>query len=72
LVYVIKRWEATMRRILRRRGVEQLVGLGRSQIYSLMETRLFPKQIKLGPRAVGWVEEEIEAWIEERIGERDK
>jgi prophage regulatory protein len=61
-----------MRRILRRRDVEQLVGLGRSSIYAMMENGTFPKAVKLGPRAVGWVEEEIEAWIEARIEARDQ
>jgi prophage regulatory protein len=60
-----------MRRILRRRDVEKLVGLGRSSIYAMMDNGTFPQAIKLGPRAVGWVEEEIEAWIEEKIETRD-
>ena len=29
----------------------------------------FPKPIKLGPRASGWLESEINAWISERIAE---
>jgi prophage regulatory protein len=60
-----------MRRILRRRDVQRLVGLGRSSIYSMMAKGTFPQAIKLGPRAIGWVEEEIEAWIEEKIEMRD-
>jgi prophage regulatory protein len=31
----------------------------------------FPKPVKLGPKAVGWVEEEIDAWIRARMAERD-
>ena len=54
-------------RILRRRQVMDLTGLSRSGIYSLIERGQFPKQIKLGEKAVGWPEPEVEAWIEERI-----
>ena len=32
----------------------------------------FPKKVRLGPRAVGYVESEIDAWIEARIAERDR
>ena len=27
----------------------------------------FPKPVQLGPRAVGWIESEVSAWITERI-----
>jgi prophage regulatory protein len=60
-----------MRRILRRRDVEKLMGLGRFSIYAMMENGTFPQTVKLGPRAVGRVEEEIDAWIESRIEARD-
>jgi len=42
-------------------------GLSRSTIYSLVSQQKFPKQINLGPRAVGWVASEVSDWIEERI-----
>jgi hypothetical protein len=31
--------------------------------------RLTPRAISLGPRSVGWVESEIDAWIAQRIEE---
>ncbi len=31
---------------------------------------LFPKRIKLGPHAVGWLESEVDAWIAKRAGNR--
>jgi len=31
----------------------------------------FPKQVQLGPKAVGWIEAEIDAWIAARIAARD-
>jgi prophage regulatory protein len=41
--------------------------LSRSQIYRLIEQDDFPKQVRLGERAAGWVEEEIDCWLRERI-----
>ena len=53
-------------RILRRKEVERLTGFGRSQIYALMVTGQFPRQIKLSARAVGWRESEVVAWLNTR------
>ena len=54
--------------ILRRRQVEARIGLGRSTIYSRMkEDPTFPRQIRLGSRAVGWLASEVEAWLTARI-----
>ncbi|MSQ54907.1 MAG: AlpA family transcriptional regulator [Betaproteobacteria bacterium] len=57
------------RRLLRLPDVEQAVGYRRTAIYDKVKTGEFPKPIPLGPRAraVGWISEEIEAWIESRI-----
>jgi prophage regulatory protein len=44
-------------------------GLSRSAVYDLVRNGKFPSQIKLGPRAVGWVESELADWIEARIDE---
>jgi prophage regulatory protein len=47
--------------------VQARVGLSRSQIYRLVSLGEFPPPVSLGPRAVAWVSDEIEAWIESRI-----
>jgi prophage regulatory protein len=57
--------------ILRRRTVEKRTGLARSTIYDLMAANRFPRPISLGPRAVGWLESEISAWIRERAAQRE-
>ena len=41
--------------------VKNRTGKSRSTIYQAINNGTFPKQIKLGPRAVGWIEAEIEA-----------
>lgn len=39
----------------------------RTAIYEEMKEGTFPKQIPIGPRAVGWDESEIDAWIDQKI-----
>jgi prophage regulatory protein len=56
-------------RILRLREVCALTGLGRSFIYQLQADGRFPQRIKLGARAVGWVADEVQKWLSDRIAE---
>ena len=53
--------------ILRRNQVEDRTGLSRSTIYLRIQEGTFPRPISLGARAVGWLENEIEAWLAARI-----
>lgn len=54
--------------ILRRRQVEKRVGLTRSPLYARIKEGTFPKPIRLGNgRAVGWIEAEIDAWLDEQV-----
>ena len=57
--------------ILRRKQVEDRISLSRSTIYLNIKNGTFPKPIKLGARAVGWLESEIEKWLADRIEIRD-
>jgi prophage regulatory protein len=54
-------------RALRLRQVSQLTGLGRSMIYQMQAEGRFPQRIKLGERAVGWLESEVREWLAARI-----
>jgi prophage regulatory protein len=36
-------------------------------VYQLEADRRFPARVRIGIRAVGWVEEEIQGWLAERI-----
>lgn len=58
--------------ILRRREVEARTGLSRSTIYLRCSQKSFPTPIRLGSRAVGWLESEIEAWVAERVASSRK
>jgi prophage regulatory protein len=61
--------------ILRLKEVQARIGLGRSAIYYLMDPRSvhhdpeFPRSVKLSAHAVGWIEAEIDAWLQSRITE---
>jgi len=48
-------------------AVKARTALSRSTIYNRIAEGSFPKPISLGPRAVGWLEAEIEQWVENRV-----
>jgi prophage regulatory protein len=50
-------------KILKIREVLELTGLSRSALYLYIQNEQFPRQIKLGPRRVGWVEDEVVDWV---------
>jgi prophage regulatory protein len=58
---------ATKIRILRLPDVISRVGLKRASIYQYVSDGNFPKPVSLGPRAVGWIETEIDLWIFKRV-----
>ena len=58
-------------KILRRPAVESMTGLSRSTIYQNMQIGMFPKPIRLGAKAVGWLESEVNDWIEARTTDRN-
>lgn len=53
--------------IIRFPEVLSRTGLSRSTIYSLIKTGQFALPIKLGARAVGWLESDVVDFIESRI-----
>lgn len=56
-----------LHRILRLPEVKTSTGLSRSTIYSRISQGMFPKPITLGGRAVGWLESEIQTWLQQQI-----
>ena len=69
------------KRFIRLPEVLSRTGYGRTTIYRKMEDGSFPRSVKLGgpledpnafdSRAIAWIEDEVEQWIESRIDERD-
>jgi prophage regulatory protein len=53
--------------ILRLPEVKKSTGLSRSTIYLRIAEGTFPKPVSLGGRAVGWLEAEVQDWLQRRI-----
>ena len=53
--------------ILRWPELRNTVGYSRTNIYYLMKKGDFPQAIKLGGRAIGWLESEVNEWINDRV-----
>ena len=47
--------------------VKNKTGLSGPSVYKQIRLGLFPKGIKLTPRATGWSNDEVDAWIEAKI-----
>ena len=56
-------------KVLRCAEVMHRTGLSKATIYRLMDRGLFPLRRPLCSGAVGWSEEEVEAWIDERFSD---
>ena len=67
-------------RFIRLNEVLSRTGYGRTSIYRKMEEGTFPKSLKLGgppkdpsifdSRAIAWIEDEVDQWVEDRIDVR--
>jgi prophage regulatory protein len=68
---ILEREQRRLRRVLRLPEVERVTGRTRSTIYDDIARGAFPKPIHIGPRASAWLEDEVIAWQEQRIAERD-
>lgn len=55
--------------LIRFNEVQKRTGFSKAWIYRLMKNNEFPKQVKIGVRAVGWIESEINDFIDKKIHE---
>lgn len=53
-------------KMLKRTDVEVMIGLSRSTIYAGIAEGTFPKPIRVGRRAVRFLQSDIEQWIKDR------
>lgn len=58
---------STSKRLIRLPEVLNRTGLCKAWIYRLISRNEFPTQVKLGARAVAFLESDIDKWIEEKI-----
>ena len=58
-------------RIVRPKGASKKVGLGLSTIWAKAADPKdpFPQPVKLSAKCSGWIERELDQWIEDRIRE---
>lgn len=56
-----------MHTILRLPAVKTSTGLSHSTIYLRISQGTFPKPLCFGERAVGWLEAEIQEWLQRQI-----
>lgn len=59
--------QTTTKKILRVASVAERTGLSKSTIYWNIRHGKFPPSISLGARSAGWLEADIDAWIDERV-----
>jgi prophage regulatory protein len=57
-------------RILRLSQVIEATGLGKTKIYELQAAGQFPMRVQVTTHAVGWIEEEVQAWLALRVAAR--
>lgn len=58
-------------KVLRLAQVMDSTGLGRSTIYKYISEGKFPTPLQLSERCVGWLESEVQQWIQSRLDMRD-
>ncbi len=50
-------------RFMRIAEVTRVTALSRNTIYKRMREGTFPKQVRLGPNSVAWLQSDISAWM---------
>lgn len=55
--------------LIRLAEVQRRTGYSKAWIYRLMSQKRFPAAVKIGTRAIAFIESEIDEWIEQRIAE---
>ena len=55
--------------LIRLPEVQRRTGYSKAWIYRLMAEQRFPSSIKIGSRAIAFIESEIDEWIDQRIAE---
>ncbi|HVX56368.1 MAG TPA: AlpA family phage regulatory protein [Candidatus Saccharimonadales bacterium] len=61
-----------LHKIVLRSKLVQYSGLGRTQTDKLIAEGRFPRPVKLSARRIGWLEQELIAWQQDRLAERDR
>lgn len=55
------------KKFIRLPEVIKRTGFGKTWIYELIKAGRFPSQVKIGDRAIAFIESEVDAWIDNAI-----
>lgn len=58
---------ATTCRLIRMPEVLAICGMSRATLYREIKAKGFPAQVRLSARSVGWLEDEVMAWVAARL-----
>lgn len=59
-------------RVLRKKELLTMLGLSDPTVYRLERAGKFPKRLRLGGQACGWLQSEVEDWLAERAAARNE
>ena len=58
-------------RILSKRQLKEMILYSPQHVARLEKAGKFPKRVQIGPNRVGWVEDEVLDWLQERLDRRE-
>ena len=61
----------TAKRIIRKPELLAMIGLSDPTIWRLEKDGKFPRRLRLGGNSCGWLESEVNKWIDARLAERE-
>jgi prophage regulatory protein len=59
-------------RLLSKRQLKEMVLYSPQHIARLEKAGLFPRRVQIGPNRVGWVESEVQDWLQSRLDRREE
>ncbi|WP_319480252.1 AlpA family transcriptional regulator [uncultured Draconibacterium sp.] len=62
----------TDEKILRLPELLAKTGLSRSTMYKMVKEQTFPKPVNLGLRCSGWLQSEVNDWLNQKITQRNE
>ena len=61
---------AANNRLLSLEQVRHLIPYSASQIYRLEQQERFPRRLRIGPNRVGWLDDVVISWLQQRFDDR--
>lgn len=59
------------KRIIRKPELLAMIGLSDPTIWRMEKDGKFPKRLRLGGNSCGWLESEVNAWLDARLADRE-